>query len=285
MHPKYTQTSLFEKPVRVSRIECICTVCASRFYVKPSSVRAGRGKTCSRECQYKSVSIKARERDRPQTAERVTITCPVCSNNFTMRRSDYEGYVSRGAPPTYCSKRCAHDSPNWKRNLSASLRNSDRFKASRPAAIAAMTAKARSPEGRQQRREQALEQMSDPQKRTRWEAAIRKRTNDPAWRAAEHFQRGAAHPRYTGYKTARQIDRGRYESKAWRVAVFRRDNYTCQVCGVRGGRLNAHHIKPWATVPALRHDVANGITLCEPCHRGVHNGSVTLETHDHTPGT
>ena len=52
----------------------------------------------------------------------------------------------------------------------------------------------------------------------------------------------------------------------WRVAVFERDNYTCQSCGKRGGYLEADHIKPFARFPELRFELANGRTLCRPCH-------------------
>jgi hypothetical protein len=56
----------------------------------------------------------------------------------------------------------------------------------------------------------------------------------------------------------------------WRKAVYERDNYTCQECGHKGGKLNAHHIKPWFSHPDLRFDVANGVTLCEDCHANKH---------------
>uniref|UniRef100_A0A6M3KTS9 Putative homing endonuclease n=1 Tax=viral metagenome TaxID=1070528 RepID=A0A6M3KTS9_9ZZZZ len=58
------------------------------------------------------------------------------------------------------------------------------------------------------------------------------------------------------------------EYRYWRSAVYKRDDYTCQQCGKRGGRLEAHHIKPFATHPELRLDVDNGFTLCKSCHRG-----------------
>jgi len=53
----------------------------------------------------------------------------------------------------------------------------------------------------------------------------------------------------------------------WRTIVFERDNYTCQMCGVRGGHLNADHIKPFAYYPELRLEVSNGRTLCLSCHK------------------
>ena len=57
------------------------------------------------------------------------------------------------------------------------------------------------------------------------------------------------------------------EYRLWRSAVLERDNYTCKCCGVRGGRLNADHIKPFSLYPELRFDVDNGRTLCEDCHK------------------
>jgi hypothetical protein len=70
-------------------------------------------------------------------------------------------------------------------------------------------------------------------------------------------------------KTARQLDMQTVEYTTWRREVFERDNYTCQECGAVGVRLNADHIKPYATFPDFRYDVDNGRTLCEPCHRAL----------------
>lgn len=58
--------------------------------------------------------------------------------------------------------------------------------------------------------------------------------------------------------------------KEWRMAVFMRDNFTCQFCGARGVYLNAHHIRSWVKYKKLRYVVENGVTLCEECHRLTH---------------
>ncbi|EHH01510.1 DUF6291 domain-containing protein [Paraprevotella clara] len=60
------------------------------------------------------------------------------------------------------------------------------------------------------------------------------------------------------------------EYKHWRKNVFRRDNYTCRHCGKYGGKLNAHHVKPFSTYPDLRFNVNNGVTLCRECHIQLH---------------
>ena len=66
----------------------------------------------------------------------------------------------------------------------------------------------------------------------------------------------------------------RIESRLWREAVYARDNWTCQVCGQRGGHLNAHHIKAIREYPELRFAIDNGQTLCYECHKLTENYGV-----------
>jgi 5-methylcytosine-specific restriction endonuclease McrA len=102
---------------------------------------------------------------------------------------------------------------------------------------------------------------------------MKERSASEQWKSAKHFQRGSAHPKYkpNSGKRQRMIEYQRYEYRAWRKAVYERDNYTCQKCGAKGAYLNAHHIKPWADYPEFRYDLDNGIALCRACHIKEHH--------------
>lgn len=61
------------------------------------------------------------------------------------------------------------------------------------------------------------------------------------------------------------------EYKDWRRLVFKRDDYTCQCCGMRSGQLNAHHVLDYKNHEDKRLDIDNGITLCVNCHKQFHS--------------
>ena len=60
------------------------------------------------------------------------------------------------------------------------------------------------------------------------------------------------------------------EFRRWKSEVFKRDNFTCQMCGSKK-MLEAHHIKEKVNFPELEYDVDNGICLCHDCHRKTDN--------------
>jgi 5-methylcytosine-specific restriction endonuclease McrA len=74
--------------------------------------------------------------------------------------------------------------------------------------------------------------------------------------------------KFTGFKsTENHRLRNSIEFSNWRTAVFKRDDFTCQNCGIRGSvTLEPHHIKSFADFPKLRFDIDNGITYCKDCH-------------------
>ena len=66
------------------------------------------------------------------------------------------------------------------------------------------------------------------------------------------------------------MERKSEQYKKWRMKVFYRDGFRCQICRQIGVELNAHHIRYWRKYPELRFIIDNGITLCKKCHRLIH---------------
>lgn len=83
---------------------------------------------------------------------------------------------------------------------------------------------------------------------------------------------GKNNPRWQGGKTdpRKQLQNSK-KHKEWRIAIFKRDNYTCQMCGQIGHELNADHIYSWKHYPEKFYDLDNGRTLCISCHRKTPN--------------
>ncbi len=84
---------------------------------------------------------------------------------------------------------------------------------------------------------------------------------------------------WSGFLTsANARDRASIEFANWRKAVFKRDKYTCAMCGKIGGNLHPHHIKTWSKHPNVRYDTNNGITLCgHPCHSSLQRNEEKYE--------
>lgn len=92
-------------------------------------------------------------------------------------------------------------------------------------------------------------------------AAIRNRggirgKNNPNWK-------GGITPLLKSIRTSK-------EYRAWRRAVFNRDNYICQKCGAFDRYLHAHHIIPVSEDLSKVFDIDNGLTLCIVCHQEDH---------------
>ena len=88
------------------------------------------------------------------------------------------------------------------------------------------------------------------------------------WLEETHALAGSNNPLWEGGKNKKNIRiRKSAKYKRWRMAVFQRDNYTCQGCGIYGRKIHADHIKPFAHFEELRFDIENGRTLCVDCHK------------------
>lgn len=94
---------------------------------------------------------------------------------------------------------------------------------------------------------------------------------------------GAVSPNWKGGLTPER--QAFYSSKEWVnavKAVWKRDNATCQRCGIHHntadvrGTFHIHHIVSFQ-VPALRAVISNLVLLCEKCHRHIHSNNNTSQ--------
>lgn len=74
-------------------------------------------------------------------------------------------------------------------------------------------------------------------------------------------------PRWRGGITEKERKkRETLTARRWKRRVLKRDDYTCQDCGMRDIVLNVHHILPFSQFKKYRHKIWNGVTLCRKCH-------------------
>lgn len=77
---------------------------------------------------------------------------------------------------------------------------------------------------------------------------------------------------WEGGKTAKsKLKRTCSAYKEWRMAVFKRDNFTCLICSVKDKTIEADHLKAQSEYPDLIYEVSNGRTLCHECHKKTDN--------------
>ena len=237
-----------------------CLHCGIEFEIPLGRANQGQGKVCSRKCHSAHVSLALLGKQRgPAARHWIEQTCVTCGATFRKKLSERK---------IHCNIQCAHNDPEVRQRFAQWQQGKPKPRE----LIEKIKATKQSPEFSKRTSEYVKAAWQDPEKRARILEGIKRRSESEEWRAAPHFQREEAHPRFKGNIRARR-EANRYEGKLWRTAVFTRDAFTCQRCGAKGSdgtRLVAHHIEPWATCPERRFDVDNGLTLCEPCHAREH---------------
>jgi len=270
-----------------------CLVCGKEIKVKPSHAAKGAGKYCSRECMATDYKTRLSGEANPNYKSAGRHICPTCGKEFV----SYQKWAR------YCSVACRANAPEWREIARQNGKRQLRRVSLRPHTQHSLPFPQRNKRqffcsvcGKEILSYVARDTCSRecankarPKQKVNLPCVICGKEFTVYKSVAEHgnpkvcsreclrvhrslSQQGEKSHRWQGGRTKQTLlDRQSLPYKMWRESVFARDGFTCQLCGVHGGRLTAHHIKTYAKHPQYRRDVGNGITLCKSCHVSIKN--------------
>lgn len=238
----------------VTMIERECPVCGKVYKADPGRLKHGRQTTCSRKCSYEWRAQKKRKA--------VELECPVCGEAFERAPSQIE----RTKYTNVCSLDCLYEGRSLgiiEREVTEPYELTD--------------------EGREAMRQAGIERRGKYKKPpVKWTcetcgkvSKIDRGDISPARQfrfcsneCANIGLRGEGNPSW----------RGGYEPyygpnwRAQRRKARKRDNYTCQECGISqdelGRKLDVHHIIRFADFDSYKqaNKLDNLISYCHTCH-------------------
>lgn len=276
----------------------ICNYCRNEFETKDK-----RQKYCCKECSSKSRSLNASkikvqciyckkeiERYRSQIRnevycskdcylkykqenESVTCKCDICSKIITIKKSHYERVKHH-----YCSYECSKKGFSTYYSGVNSLNNGKKLdeKIKRKISITKIKSNLVGARNKNYRRKLINCDMCGKGieiKPYRLKETSRHYCSKEC--QGEHYKtlfKGINNPSYNPDKTdeERIIERKHPEYYQWRTAVYKRDNWTCQITNVKGNNIVAHHLNSYNLDKKHRTDVENGITISERIHTLFH---------------
>jgi 5-methylcytosine-specific restriction endonuclease McrA len=222
------------EPIAIRR----CQNCGKTFRPDPRNIKKGRGIFCSRECFNEYY-----QKEKP-----VVTQCQYCGRIFIV----FKSRVKRGGGK-FCSVECYRK--YWMENVLTKI----------------ISKRANSVTLKCQYCGKPFKVWKSRLKRYNVKFCSRKCFNQYKREHAKELMGGTKHWNWQGGISEEHHKlRRRKEYQKWRKAVLKRDNYTCRLCGQRGGKLTAHHIYNFCKYPELRYNIDNGITLCASCHARLH---------------
>lgn len=212
------------------RKERTCKICGKMFLVYPSGIKRGQGKFCSKECQgiWHGKHFVG-EKSNCWKGGKTERQCLICNKIFSV----YPSGVNRGQGK-FCSKKC-QDISRTEKIVRQCLICGKEF-STKSSLIKIGQGK-----------------LCSKKCSGEWYSRNFKGEKN-------HFWKGGITPKSAQMRNGREL-------RHWRESVLARDNWTCQKCKQIGGKLTAHHIKPFDKFPELRFVIDNGLTLCEKCHK------------------
>jgi endogenous inhibitor of DNA gyrase (YacG/DUF329 family) len=204
----------------------LCNYCGVLFSVFPS--RAQGRKYCTLACKRKADAAFLQKFTKAQDT-RITIKCDHCGKDVKRRQRYIEQYASQ-----YCSIRCK--ALAQEKHIKCSCYTCGKEFEIHPSDL---------------RKSPKAGTFCSKNCRGVLQTKTQKGSNNPFWKG--------------GVSSLNKLIRNGKSMMNWRISVFKRDDYTCQVCGIRGGLLHAHHIVPFKE-DKQNFDVNNGMTVHSRCH-------------------
>lgn len=295
-----------------------CLNCSKVFSISAGLFNNGQGKFCSRKCSNEFRRKKGH----------IIVKCLNCGRKFEVNKC----YLKRGGGK-YCSSECYHASqkgkPTWNKDLTKETDKrlkllSEKHKGKHYSSLSEFKKGYHSdtewkkgehpfPElefkkGHPKTKGFTGHHQTEKQKRIVSEANKGRIVSQETCKKLSIFQLGPKHWNWKGGITPLNIQiRNSIEYKQWRRLVYRRDNYTCQTCGIKAQKglgkrvkLEIHHLVDFPSIlneiryayldrkltykRALKYkflwDLENGITSCQSCHIHYHlnHNNQTIKT-------
>jgi 5-methylcytosine-specific restriction endonuclease McrA len=131
-----------------------------------------------------------------------------------------------------------------------------------------------SEETKKKLREATLRMWKNSEYRTKNKTSKGKKFSEEFKKRKSKLWKGNRNPNWKGGITSENDQiRKSEEYKIWRDAVYKRDCFTCRICGNKCSSKNivAHHLLSFSDYIHLRFAIDNGMTLCRNCHLRLHN--------------
>jgi hypothetical protein len=244
------------------KLKLSCDYCNIAFEVWPSKRKKGGEAYCTRECMGKA----KRGANHPNYTKRIKCTCAYCGKSIEKTRYETKNYRA-----TYCNATC-HNKAQTGIEIAPRLElkckqcgNIFRVKKSKLSNHSMFcTERCRYDSQKKPKVERTCQQCK---------SVFLVHASDIKYhvnkfcskKCKDEHQQGEAHWRWKNATSENDRIRHSKEYKAWRTAVFIRDDRKCVICGSKKD-IEADHIKPRYLFPELTLELSNGRTLCHECH-------------------
>ena len=223
--------------------KCKCEICGKEFFRRKSYCNKAKHIYCSNDCASKGYSLHYKGKNNPKYTK-LTVICEICGKEYTTNPFEY----AKGKHH-YCSRECQGKG----RSIYQIGKNSPRFNSINFKCDIC---------GKECTRKKSYYDKFGHHYCSR-------KCSD---KGRSKFLSGVNAKLYDHNKSLeeRLIQRNYREYTEFIQAVYKRDSYTCQITGQKGGKLVVHHLNGYNWCKEERTSVKNGITLSENIHKLFH---------------